>query len=115
MQYFKKYLNSGVVEKDGKKKSETICYVKQWAKSDQGIIFRLSNRIIQINYNDRSQLMLYTQQCVGVYSDGNCSEKIFFDLGEKDERNSILSKKIDQMKDLMRVLRSNKGNLDMND
>ena len=80
LQYFKKYLNAGTLDKDVKKKFNNICYVKQWAKTEQGIIFRLSNKILQVNYNDRSQLMLYTQHCVGVYSDVN-SEKVFFELG----------------------------------
>lgn len=108
MQYFKKYLSAGTMEKEGKKKSEAICYVKQWVKSDNGIIFRLSNKVLQVNYSDKSQLMLYTEHCVGVYSDGSSLEKIFFQLGSPEEKHPLLSKKLDQMKELLKSMRKNK-------
>ena len=108
MQYFKKYLNNGSSEKDIRKKSEFFCYVKQWAKSNYGILFRLSNKVIQVNYNDKSQLMLYTQHCVGVYSDGNSSEKVFFQIGSPEEKHPLLAKKIEQMKELLKLMKSNK-------
>ena len=109
MQYFKKYLSAGSVDKDFRKKSEILCYVKQWAKSDQGIIFRLSNKVIQVNYSDKSQLMLYCQHNVGVFSDGSSVEKIFFQLGGTEEKHPILHRKIEQMKELMKSLRSTKS------
>lgn len=34
---------------------------------------------------------------------------------EKNEKNLVLSKKIEQMKELMRGLRLNKASIDMND
>lgn len=68
MQYFSKYLNGGSGTKDESLKTYLFTYVKKWAKSDQGIIFRLSNKVLQINFVDKSQMVIYAQKNVGVYS-----------------------------------------------
>lgn len=82
MQYFSKYLNgngsSGGL-KDESLQNYLFCYVKRWAKSEQGIIFRLSNKVIQVNFVDKSQMVIYAQRNVGVFSGVNLgNEKIFF-------------------------------------
>lgn len=61
MEYFRKYLNSGSVIYDGdnRKKGPPFCYVKRWVKTENGILFRLSNKVIQVNFVDKSQLVLY--------------------------------------------------------
>lgn len=84
MQYFSKYLNGGSVSSkdDISEQSHGLCYVKKWAKSENGIIFRLSNKVIQTNFIDKSQMVIYTHKNVGVFSGINLgNEKIFFELG----------------------------------
>ena len=95
MQYFGKYLNAGSnATKEEPLQQQFFSYVKQWAKSDQGIIFRLSNKIIQVNFADKSQMMIYAQKNVGVFSGlKHCSEKIFFELGGAETKHPILAKK----------------------
>jgi hypothetical protein len=62
MQYFRKYLSGGTQgqtrEGQDKKEGLLFVYVKQWIKSDQGILFRLNNKIVQVNFNDKGQLVL---------------------------------------------------------
>lgn len=110
MQYFKKYLNNGnIAQREDKKKSEALIYVKQWAKSHFGIIFRLNNKVLQVNYTDKSQLMLYTEHQMGVYSDSSSlNDKIFFQLGSNETKNIQLAEKIRQMAELIRIMQSNK-------
>ena len=55
MQYFKKYLNgsnpSEIEHKNGNKENcVPFLYIKKWIKTDQGILFRLNNKVIQINF-----------------------------------------------------------------
>lgn len=52
--------------------------------------------------------MIYSEQSVAVYNDGNSVEKVFFELGSNEERQPALGKKIEQMKELMRLLRKNR-------
>lgn len=95
MQYFSKYLNGNNKNlKDDSLQNHLFCYVKRWAKSEQGIIFRLSNKVIQVNFVDKSQMVIYVQRNVGVFSSvtlGN--EKIFFELGSPETKHPILAKK----------------------
>lgn len=71
MQYFNKYLNGNSKEDTVEHGHSTLCYVKKWAKSENGIIFRLSNKVIQTNFIDKSQIVIYCQKNVGVFSGVN--------------------------------------------
>ena len=42
--------------------------MKRWAKTEQGIIFRLSNKVIQVNFVDKTQMVIYAQKNAGVFS-----------------------------------------------
>ncbi len=68
MQYFLKYLQSSSEESREKGGAVPFVYIKKWMKSDQGILFRLNNKIIQVNFNDKSQIILYTDKDLLLYS-----------------------------------------------
>ena len=56
--------------------------MKQWSKFNDAIIFRLNNCVLQINFNDKSQIVIYTEKGAGVYSDSKFSgERFFFNVG----------------------------------
>lgn len=95
MQYFSKYLNGGSSNlKEESPQSHMFCYVKKWAKSEQGIIFRLSNKVVQVNFVDKSQMVVYGQRNVGVFSGVSLgNEKIFFELEGCESRHPVLAKK----------------------
>lgn len=42
------------------KKKNNFIYVKQWLKTKHAIMFRLSNGIFQVNFFDKSQILLST-------------------------------------------------------
>ena len=71
MQYFSKYLKGGCASKEESRKMNSFCYVKRWAKSEEGIIFRLNNKVLQLNFIDKSQMIIYTQKNVGIFSGVN--------------------------------------------
>ena len=85
MQYFQKYLNDGTrpLQENPKDSAKPLfTYVKQWTKSTDAIIFRLNNCVLQINFHDKSQIVIYTEKAVGVYSDSrNWNDRFFFSLG----------------------------------
>lgn len=81
MQYFGKYLNgaSSTYLKEEFSQKEKLVYIKKWSKSENGIIFRLNNKVLQINFADKSQMVIYGEKNVGVFSGVKLGkEKIFF-------------------------------------
>ena len=65
MQYFRKYLNGGSspeeensMNSNGQRKVPFV-YIKKWAKTEEGIVFRLNTKLIQVNFSDKTQLMIY--------------------------------------------------------
>ena len=98
MEYFRKYLNNGpnCSEGERKRKGPPFCYVKRWVKNEYGILFRLSNKVIQVNFADKSQLVLYCEKNVGVFSNSHYkAEKVFFELGSQEAAHPLLAKKYD--------------------
>lgn len=80
-------------------------YIKRWAKSDQGIAFRLNNKVVQVNFNDKSQLILYTERELILYSNSQAKEKMVVELNSPDiKKNPELSQRIEHAKTLMRKL-----------
>ncbi|CAG9334905.1 unnamed protein product [Blepharisma stoltei] len=58
------------------KMSHPLTYVKKWLATSHGIIFRLSNKIVQVSFQDKTELLL-------------CSEsKIVSYVSKKGERNT---------------------------
>ena len=95
MQYFRKYLQTGSGD-TAPVKTENIpfVYIKKWVKSDQAIMFRLNNKLIQTNFNDKSQIMLYTQKDILLYSSGQGKDKQIIDLNSPDlKKNSEISRR----------------------
>jgi hypothetical protein len=77
MQYFKKYLNGGspletkqTVSSASQRKAPFV-YIKKWIKTEEGILFRLSSKLIQVNFNDKTQLIIYGDSQLIVYCGKN--------------------------------------------
>lgn len=89
MQYFKKYLNGSSTDTFERKEDQVPTYVKKWVKSDQAILFRLSNNIIQVNFNDKSQIILDSESETMMYSNPHQKKKQIFEINaceiKKDE------------------------------
>jgi polo-like kinase 1 len=106
MQYFRKYLHGSASEVvREKKESLPFVYIKRWAKSDQAIAFRLNNKVVQVNFNDKSQLILYCEKEVLLYSNSQAKEKLVLDIASPDiKKNNELSQRFEHAKVLMRKL-----------
>lgn len=70
MQYFRKYLQGSTEGIRQHKDDPPFVYIKKWAKSDQAVVFRLNNKVIQVNFNDKSQIIIYTDKDIMLYSNG---------------------------------------------
>jgi polo-like kinase 1 len=56
LQHFRNYLYSDTkVEATSDAPSDSgYCYVKKWMKTKHAIMFRLSNKIVQVNFTDKT-------------------------------------------------------------
>jgi len=55
LQHFRNYLYADTNKIDiVNDKDSGFCYVKKWMKTKHAIMFRLSNKIVQVNFTDRT-------------------------------------------------------------
>lgn len=57
-----------MVDKSEGKKDRSLIYIKQWLKTKHAIMFRLSNSIFQVNFFDKSQILLSTDKKVILFT-----------------------------------------------
>lgn len=61
LEHFKYYLDAELKTKTFKpNNSNMIVYLKQWLKTKHAIMFRLSNKIFQVDFLDSTQILLNT-------------------------------------------------------
>jgi len=54
----------------------------------------LNNKVVQVNFNDKSQLILYCEKEVLLYSNSQAKEKMVLDIGSPDiKKNSELAQR----------------------
>lgn len=63
-----------------KQESLPFVYIKKWVKTEQGILFRLNNKLVQVNFNDKSQIMIYSEKDMVLYSSPQGKDKQILDL-----------------------------------
>eukprot|EP00828_Plagiopyla_frontata_P033506 TRINITY_DN4350_c0_g1_i6.p2 TRINITY_DN4350_c0_g1~~TRINITY_DN4350_c0_g1_i6.p2 ORF type:complete len:127 (+),score=20.32 TRINITY_DN4350_c0_g1_i6:160-540(+) len=65
LQHFKNYLEGEKVEQlaspDDLNKGSSLVYLKKWMKTKHAIMFRLSNKIVQVNFTDRTEVILSSE------------------------------------------------------
>lgn len=71
-----------------------LFYVKKWAKSEEAILFRLSNKIVQVNFNDKTQLVLYCDRDLLLYAGHNGKDKQVMSMssGEYKKNHELMSR-----------------------
>lgn len=107
MQYFRKYLNGSPLAESASERKEgpAFTYVKKWVKSDQAILFRLNNNIIQVNFNDKSQIVIDSQEETILYSNSQTKRKQVFDIGAGDlKKNEEVFPRMEHVKMLLKKI-----------
>lgn len=51
-----------IIKQDQNEDSKTpLVYVKKWMKTRHAIMFRLSNKIVQVNFTDKTEIILSSE------------------------------------------------------
>jgi len=115
LQHFKSYLDKEIKE-DKTHKIEYINnqkeeYVKKWLHSKHAIIFRLSNKIVQVCFEDKTEIILNSEERTVVYLNKK-GERLIYNLNKAlDSKNAEMTKRLKYTKEILtQMLKSNKTN-----
>jgi polo-like kinase 1 len=82
IKHFRVYLDK---EQSQKRRIEEQCagpfekdvYVKRWLKTRHAVIFRLSNKVVQVHFQDDTEIILSSEARLVTYTDGKGERKTF--------------------------------------
>lgn len=79
----------------------SYCYVKKWMKTKHAIMFRLSNKIVQVNFTDKTEIILSSQQKLVTYINlkGERSEHPL--ASALESRNAEMAKRLKYTKEIL--------------
>jgi polo-like kinase 1 len=89
------------VESEGGNLPPGYVYVKKWMKTNHAIMFSLSNKIVQVNFTDKSEIILSSEQTIVTYIDwkGNRSE---YPLATAlDSKNTEMASRLKHTKEML--------------
>lgn len=112
--YFKKYLNlEGKQQKfedlseNPQNEENNKIYIKKWKRTNDSILFRLSNKLYQVIFNDKSQIILSSETRSIVYKNSEGEKKIFPIAASLKFGSEEVSKKVQYVKDLLSTIYAN--------
>ena len=90
-----------------KRKLQDIVYVKKWMRTRHAIMFRLSNKIVQVNFQDHTEIVLSSETRMVTYVDKK-GERLTYPLASAlESANLEMSKRLKYTKDILTHMLSN--------
>jgi len=82
-----------------------LVYVKKWIRTEQALLFRLSNRSVQLLFSDKTELLLSSEARIVTYLDENNKRETFHlsSIMADEERVDVV-KKLKYTKDVLHLL-----------
>lgn len=114
LQHFRSYLESNHNQQENEKaskKAEGNCtYVKKWLKTKHAIMFRLSNKIVQVNFQDHTEILLNSESRQVTYVNKK-GERSTLPLNQAlESTNAEMTKRLKYTKDILtHMLNNNQG------
>lgn len=92
------------------KKINNYVYVKKWMRTRHAIMFRLSNRIVQVCFQDHTEIILSSESRIVTYVNKK-AERLTYPLGSALESNNTeMTKRLKYTKDILtHMLTLNQG------
>jgi len=96
---------------DAGKKSLNFVYVKKWMRTKHAIMFRLSNKIVQVCFQDHTEIILSSESRVVTYVNKK-GDRLTYPLSNAlESNNSEMTKRLKYTKDILtHMLNLNQGN-----
>lgn len=115
LQHFRSYLESedggkGEKEEGLQRKIKNPVYVKKWMRTKHAIMFRLSNKIVQVNFQDHTEIILSSESKEVTYVNKK-GERLTYPLTTAlDSTDSEMSKRLKYTKDILTHMLSSNQN-----
>jgi polo-like kinase 1 len=95
---------------DEAKKLTNFVYVKKWMRTRHAIMFRLSNKIVQVCFQDHTEIILSSETRIVTYVNKK-AERLTYPLGTAlDSNNNEMTKRLKYTKDILtHMLTMNSG------
>ena len=113
LQHFRSYLEgdirqeTGVMEKESS--TETPIYIKKWMRTRHAILFRLTNKIVQVNFQDHTEIILSSETKLVTYVN-KAGERNTYPLPTAlESSNAEMSKRLRYTKDILSQMVSGTG------
>jgi len=104
LQHFKIYLESDQKDVDKAEianKSEPLVYVKKWMKTKHAIMFRLSNKIVQVDFKDKTEIILSSESKTVTYVNKK-NERSHYPLATAlESTNQEMTKRLKYTKEIL--------------
>jgi len=109
LQHFKNYLggneklnNESNTERDSL--SENDIYIKKWVKTKNATMFRLSNKIVQVNFTDKTELIMNSENKVVTYVNKKGERSNFPLTTALENSSSEMAKRLKYAKELLATM-----------
>ena len=115
LQHFKAYLleenkNNPVERKESENIDEKhYVYVKKWMKTKHAILFRLSNKIVQVSFLDQSEIILSSETKIVTYLDKKGQKSTFPLSSALDSKNNEMTKRLRYTKQILMHMLTSKN------
>ena len=125
LQHFRSYLegtekpnpNAKVPEEVQRRQRRIVdvVYVKKWMRTRHAIMFRLSNKVVQVNFQDHTEIMLSSETKVVTYVNKRGERSTYPLNSAMESANLEMVKRLKYTKDILtHMLNQNAGNLNRN-
>ena len=109
LQHFRSYLESDgktdtIVEEE---KGAPEVYVKKWMRTRHAIMFRLSNKIVQVNFQDKTEIILSSETRVVTYVNKKGERSTYPLTSALESSNLEMTKRLKYTKDILTHMLSN--------
>lgn len=118
MQHFRSYLENHeegvasqasepVTPSSGVGSTQSHIYVKKWMRTKHAIMFRLSNKIVQVNFQDHTEILLNSESRLVTYVNKR-GERSTLPLSQALESNNAeMTKRLKYTKDILTHMLNN--------
>jgi polo-like kinase 1 len=87
--------------------SDNVVYVKKWMKTRHAIMFRLSNKIVQVDFTDKTEIILSSEQKMVTYVNKKGERSEYPLSNALDSSNSEMAKRLKYTKEILTHMLNN--------
>jgi len=89
------------------KKSENLVYLKKWMKTRHAIMFRLSNKIVQVDFQDKTQIILSSESRLVTYVNKKGEKSEYPIATALESENAEMAKRLKYTKEILTHMLNN--------